>query len=130
MARKFYIEQNEAIPAIAFESTAPLGFVEITNAEKLKELFENKYNERTVEGVKYYNQFRTQLYIDILNGIITENEAFSLEIHLKNMADNLLTGNWLTAQNVITSLALSGIFTQTMKDEISEYINNYILNNY
>lgn len=130
MARKFYIEQNEAIPAIAFELIAPLGFVEITNAETLKTLFQKKYIERTEEGIKYYNQFRTQLYIDILNETITEIQTFALENHIKTIADNLINGNWLTAKNTNENLSLSGIYNQEMKDKIQTDIETFINNNY
>lgn len=130
MARKFYIEQNEALPAIAFELNAPTGFVEITDAAQLKDLYKKKYNERTKDGQEYYNGFRTDLYLDIINGTITEAEAFALEQHIKELADNLLTGNWLTAQNTNANLSLSGIYTQAMKDELQTNIDNYISANY
>lgn len=130
MARKFYIEQNETIPAIAFELSQPVGFIEITDANKLKELYYKKYNERTKDGQNYYNGFRTDLYIDIINGNITEQDAFNLETHIKTLADNLLTGNWLTAQNTNQNLNLSGIYTQIMKQDLQTDIDNYINNNY
>jgi hypothetical protein len=130
MARKFYIEDNEAIPSIAFENSEPIGFTEITDQNKLKELYQLKYNERTQDGHDYYNGLRTDLYLDIVNGIVTDTDAFLLEIHVKGLKDELLSGNWLTAQYVNSNLALSGIYDQTMKDEIQNYIDNYVLNNY
>ncbi|NIO45018.1 MAG: hypothetical protein GTO02_16625 [Candidatus Dadabacteria bacterium] len=130
MARKFYIEDNEAIPSIVFDLNAPLGFTEIIDANKLKELYKNKYNERTKDGQEYYNSFRTDLYLDIVNGSITETDAFLLEQHIKQLSDNLMTGNWLTAQNTNQNLTLSGIYDQAMKDEIQNYIDTYITNNY
>ena len=130
MARKFYKENNEALPAIAYELTAPADFTEITDSNELKALFNKKYKERTQDGQDYYNNFRSDLYIDITNGTITDAEAFALEAHIKPVSDNLLTGNWLTAQNSNTNLTLSGIYDQTMKDEIQADIDNYIANNY
>lgn len=130
MSRKFYIEENENIPAIAFEVTAPTGFIEITDQVKLIELYKQKYNERMVDGNDYYNEFRTGLYLDIMSGTITSTDAFLLEQHVKSLADNLMTGNWLTAQNTNTNLALSGIYNQDMKDQLQSDIDNYILNNY
>jgi hypothetical protein len=130
MARNFYIELNEAIPAIAYEVVAPSGFIEITDQQKLKELYIKKYNERTADGQDYYNNFRSELFLDIINGAITENDAFLLEQHIKTLADNLLTGNWLTAQNTNANLTLSGIYTQAMKDELQTDIDNYINLNY
>lgn len=130
MARKFYIENNEAIPSIAFELVAPVGFSEITDSIKLKDLYLKKYNERTRDGKDYYNNFRTNLYIEIINGVIIDSEAFALEQHIKELSNNLLTGNWLTAQNTNTNLILSGVYTQVMKSKLDTDINNYLSDNY
>lgn len=130
MSRKFYIEDNEAIPSIVFENSAPIGFTEIIDQNKLKELYQLKYNERTKDGHDYYNSLRTDLYLDIVNGTVTDTDAFLLENHVKNLKDELISGNWLTAQYVNSNLALSGIYNQVMKDEIQNYIDNYVLNNY
>jgi len=130
MAKKFYIEDNEAIPSIAFELTAPIGFTEIIDQSKLKDLYLKKYDERAKDGQEYYNNFRAQLYLDIINGLITEIEAFSLEQHIKELADNLLTGNWLTAQNTNQNLTLNGIYNQSMKNSIQNDLDAYINNNY
>ena len=46
MARKFYKEENELIPAIKYENVLPVGFIEITNAEELKELYIRLYKQR------------------------------------------------------------------------------------
>lgn len=128
--RKFYIENNEILPAIAFEDVAPVGFSEITDQEELKRLYAFKYKERMKDGGEYYNDFRSQLYLDIVNGTITEQQAFDLEVHIKTVSDNLLTGNWLTAQNANSTLTLSGIYDQPMKDSIQNDLDNYVNLNY
>lgn len=128
--RKFYIENNETLPAVAFEDIAPVGFTEITDQQELKRLYGAKYKERMDDGTDYYNNFRSQLYLDIVNGNITEQEAFNLESHIKSVSDNLLTGNWLTAQNANINLPLSGIYDQSMKDGIQSDLDNYINFNY
>ena len=35
MARKFYKEDNQQLPAIEFVETQPVGFTEITNADEI-----------------------------------------------------------------------------------------------
>lgn len=128
--RKFYIENNETLPAVAFEDVAPVGFTEITDQEELKRLYAFKYKERMKDGGEYYNDLRSQLYLDIVNGTITEQQAFDLEVHIKTVSDNLLTGNWLTAQNANINLPLLGIYDQAMKDGIHNDLDNYINFNY
>ncbi len=130
MARSFYIEDNVAPPSISFELTAPSGFTEITDEATLQSLYEGKYNDRTEDGANYYNEFRTAVYLKILNETYTPTEAFLLEIHVKDLKEELTTGNWLTAQNVNTNLALSGIYTQAMKDELQSTIDAYVTNEY
>ena len=130
MSRKFYIENDEAIPAIQYVETQPTGFSLITDENTLKELYVKKYNTREVDGQNYFNDFRANLMLDIINSVYSPQEIFVLENHLKNLIEELITGNWLTAQNTNLTLALEGIYTQIMKDEIQLYINDYITNNY
>ena len=130
MARKYYIEDNEAIPAIVFEETAPVGFTEITDSAKLLELHSKRYEKNRTDGVDYYNEFQADLYLKIQNATYTVAEVVALEAHLKDVADEIKAGSWLTAQNSIGGVALSGIFDQTMKDSITADINNYVNDNY
>jgi len=130
MAKKYYIEDGESIPAIIFEETAPAGFSLITDAAQLVELHAQRYEKNRQDGVNYYNHFQAGLYIDIVNEVYTVIEVVTLEAYLKAVADEIKSGSWLTAQNTITGLALSGIFTQSMKDEITNDINTYVSDNY
>ena len=130
MARKFYKEDNSLIPAIVYELTQPLGYTQITNSEELKRLYIGLYNQRAQDGVDYFDNFRASIMMDIIAGTYTEIEAFNLESHIKYLQDEVILGNWLTAQNTNSNLALSGIYDQAMKDEIQTYIDDYVLNNY
>ena len=130
MARKFYKEDNSLIPAIVYELTQPLGYTQITNSEELKRLYIGLYNQRAQDGVDYFDNFRASVMMDIIAGTYTEIEVFNLETHIKYLQDEVILGNWLTAQNTNSNLALSGIYDQAMKDEIQTYIDDYVLNNY
>ena len=70
------------------------------------------------------------MYINVINGVYTDVEVFALENHIKNIYDELNNGFWLTAQNTNQNLILSGIYTQTLKDEIQLTLDNYISANY
>ena len=69
MARKFYIEDNEVLPAIKFAENQPTGFTLITNESLIHDLMKTQYVSRSEDGLNYYNNFRTDRYIDIINGI-------------------------------------------------------------
>ena len=130
MSRKFYKEDNSLIPAIVYELTQPLGYTQITNSEELKRLYIGLYNQRAQDGVDYFDDFRASVMMDIIAGTYTEIEVFNLETHIKYLQDEVILGNWLTAQNTNSNLALSGIYDQAMKDEIQTYIDDYVSNNY
>ena len=130
MPRKFYKEDNEPIPAIKFEVSQPTGFTEITDAVKIKQLYIKKYNVRIEDGKAYILDFTADRYIDVLNGIYTEAEAFVLEAHIKDLYAALNNGWWLTAQNINSNLTLDGIYDAAMKSSIQTTINTYVADNY
>ncbi len=130
MARKFYKENNEAIPAIKFENSLPTGFTEITDETEIKRLYKIQYGYRISDGKNFVLDFTTEKYVDVLNGTYTEAEVFALENHIKDLYDQLNNGWWLTAQNTNSVLILDGIYNQAMKDSIQAVIDEYVTNNY
>ena len=132
MARKFYIENDVSSgePAIKFELSTPDGFSEITDVDKIKELYMRQYKYRIKDGKQYVLVFTSDRYIDIINGVYTDAEIFALETYIKELQEQLNNGCWLTAQNTNSSLETSGIYDQTMKDEIQAKIDSYVAENY
>jgi hypothetical protein len=130
MARAFYSEDGEAIPAIMFEETQPAGYTLITDVPELRKCYMAKYKEREYDGVNWFEEFRADLMMDIIAGTYTGGQVFALELHLKRLINNVREGSWLTAQNISTNLVLDGIYNQTMKDEIQAVIDAYVTNNY
>ena len=130
MPRKFYKEDNEAIPAIKFELSQPVGFTEITDQAEIKELYLRQYQYRILDGQEYVQDFTADTYIKVINGIYTDVEAFQLEAHIKDLYQELNNGWWLTAQNTNTNLALLGIYNQILKDEIQAKFDLYVSENY
>ncbi len=132
MARKFYIENDVSSgePAIKFELTTPKGFTEITDTDKIKELYLIQYKYRIKDGKQYVLTFTSDRYIDIIKGVYTDEEVFNLETHIKDLQEQLNNGCWLTAQNTNSSLETSGIYTKSMKDEIQATLDNYVADNY
>ena len=122
MSKKFYKEDNEAIPAILYQDSQPLGFTEVTDPVELKYLYIKKYKQQKKDGAS--------LYLDVINGVYTDIEVFTFESYTKELSNDIRLGQWLTAQDTCTNLAVSGIFTQSKKDEIQLDIDNYVTNNY
>ena len=130
MSRKFYKEDNQSIPAIVYELSQPTGFTEITDLEELKQLYIGLYKQRSQDGINYFECFRADLMMDVIAGTYTSQQVFDFEVHVKYLQDEIMLGNWLTAQSINQNLSLSGIYTQTIKDEIQNYIDDYVANNY
>ena len=130
MSKKFYKEDNEAIPAILYQDSQPLGFTEVTDPVELKDLYIKKYKQQKKDGEDYYLSFQASLYLDVINGVYTDIEVFTFESYTKELSNDIRLGQWLTAQDTCTNLAVSGIFTQSKKDEIQLDIDNYVTNNY
>ena len=130
--RKFYIEDSVEVgeAGIVFELTKPKGYTEITDVDKIKELYMRQYKYRINDGKEYVLEFTANRYVDILNETYSQSEVFALEAHIKDLYLDLSNGWWLTAQNTNSNLSLSGIYTQVMKDEIQALIDDYVTNNY
>eukprot|EP00487_Bulimina_marginata_P004244 TRINITY_DN20242_c0_g1_i1.p1 TRINITY_DN20242_c0_g1~~TRINITY_DN20242_c0_g1_i1.p1 ORF type:complete len:131 (+),score=14.62 TRINITY_DN20242_c0_g1_i1:236-628(+) len=130
MARQFYKENGEQIPAILFVNEQPEGFTLITDPAEIKELYLGQYQQRIDDGKNWVLNFTADMYIDVLNEVYTAEQVFALENHIKNIYNELNNGFWLTAQDTNQNLTLSGIYTQLLKDEIQSILDAYVNDNY
>ena len=130
MPRKFYKENGEQIPDIVFELSAPAGFTEITDAAEIKTLYLERYQLRIEDGSSYVIDFTADVYVNVLNGVYSDIEAFELEAHIKELYSELNNGLWLTAKNTNSNLPLLGIYDQILKDEIQARLDAYVFENY
>ncbi len=128
--RKFYQENNQEIPAIKFQENEPTGYSLVIDPVQLENLHAERYEQNRESGIDYYNHFQAKLYIEITTQNYTVSEVVALETHLEKVPNEIKAGSWLTAQNTILGVSLSGIFNQAMKDEITLDINNYVAENY
>lgn len=130
MARKFYKENIDELPAIVFELSAPAGFTEITDSAEIKQLYLLQYQTRISDGKYFVLDFTADMYINVLNGVYNEPEVFELENHIKDIYEQLNNGFWLTAQNTNQNIPLLGIYTDQLKTEIQNILDTYVSENY
>jgi hypothetical protein len=88
------------------------------------------YERRSDDGRHFFEEKRALLYLDLVNNVITPEEAFFIESKLKPVKDMVLTGDWLTAQSIANSLTVEGAYNQTYHDNLTGYIDNYVSQNY
>ena len=137
MAKKFWIEEGAVnLPAVVFSESQPppsadgKEFVELTDPAEIKQWYLTEYTYRIDDGTAYIKDFTADRYIDVVNGVYTELEAFALEAHIKDLYAALNNGWWLTAQNINSNLILDGIYDDIMKNNIQEVIDTYVIENY
>jgi len=134
MHRKFYKENTEG--CIKFENSQPPpssdghDFVEITDPDEIRAEVLKKYKTRIFDGQKYIQNFTADVYIRVLDGVYTEQEAFQLEAHLKDLYLDLSNGCWMTAQNTNMNLSLVGVYDLLLKQEIQLELDTYVQDNY
>jgi len=128
--RKYWHIPDSSPLAVAFEETCPDGFVEVTDTDTIKTLHEQRYVRITQDGWTYYNSFRTDIYIKIITGQITQQQGFDFELHTHDIQQALMSGNWITALNVNATLPLSGIYDQATKDKLNLDFSTYVSENY
>ena len=124
--RQFY---TDSTGAIAFETSAPIGYTLATGTQK-DLLWVAKYEERREDGQRYYTETQANLYLSILDGTYTGQQVFDFESYTSQLADQIFKGDWYTAQSTCSSLPISGIFDATKKAETQADIDTYVLNNY
>jgi len=88
------------------------------------------YRKYEADGLDYNNNFRANLVLQYKTGILTAPQIYGIEAKVKNVRGLVKNGDWLTAQNAMLSIVVDSNFSQIMHDEVSDYINNYIINNY
>lgn len=131
MAKKFYKEDNEAIPAIVYQETAPAGFSEITDADEVKSRYIKLYEQREVDGKDYFDKMRSDLVYDYATGVKTDAEIYEIETKLESVILKIKSGDWMTASAEMTNnVTVSGALTQALYDQILGEINNYVATNY
>ena len=106
------------------------GFSPVSDLDTLRMLHAKRYDGNREDGVDYYNQLQAELYLLIVTGVYSVIQVVTLESHLKALADEIKGGSWLTAQNTISNMAISGIFDQEFKNKVTNDINNYVNENY
>lgn len=132
MAKKFYKENIQSIPAILYveEGSEPTGWLEITDPDEIKRETKKLYIQRSNDGKALYESIRADLAGMYNSGDLTIADAHSIEIKLINAKSFLITGDWATAQYEMSLITVGGAYTQELNDDITGQINNYIILNY
>lgn len=108
------------------------GTVEQLNQNALDNSIEDeflKYKNRKAEGENLYLKISAILRVNKLKGIISEDEHQSIENELSSIRQELVLGQWITAQYKMSSLNIN-IIGQDLYVDIQNRIEYYIKYNY
>jgi len=134
MAKKFYKEDNEAIPAIRFELTNPTGFTEITDTEELDKLYISRLRNMKRLGVAYLENFSIKKFGGGLrDGTLTPQNIDYTLIRLSHVTMCITNGFLEQAIyhmgndfGVINQADIDNGYTQEIHNEIVNDLTNYI----
>lgn len=125
------------VDARIYEKSSSLtsGFTDVTShypnilgtpIEEIKEI----YRIFEADGKAYFEEIRAGLVAQFKAGLKTNAEIFEIESKLENTTSKIIKGDWMTAQYHLSLISAGGALEQSLLDEVSTYIANYITNNY
>lgn len=88
------------------------------------------YSKYQSDGIAYFDTIRATLVLDYKTGQKTAADIFEIEGKLEDVIAKLIRGDWMTANHKLQSVVVGGALSQTLYDEISDYITAYIATNY
>jgi len=94
------------------------------------EAIKSAYAAHEVAGKEFYADVRADLANKAITAEITYNDAYNIEQSLRDVKENILTGDWKTAQYHMTLVTVAAPLTQDIYDSIKDPIDDYITNNY
>ena len=136
MAKKFYTEDNEAIPSIVFKDTKPSGFTEITDQAELSRLYLKQNNKLKEDGKEYTANFKVVSFgVSYRDGTLSDSSVDYLYTKLAQIILRLEDGNWDSALyylnnhlNTISQDDINNGYSQAIHDQLVSDLTAYINN--
>ena len=143
-----WLNNNTTFNGITYDADVTTIYFETEPVQSVKDTIINQYNSLTVsqvlqseiikekyeifkkDGEDYFNNIRTNLVIDFENNVLNEADIYEIEKKLDPVISKILRGDWMTSKNEMDGLIVGGALSQTLYDEIYNYIINYITTNY
>ena len=122
---------NEMKEPLVWSSVSPGNdYEDITTDLAILNHIKETYDKYRMDGQDYYDSISASLVKEMREGNKTSSEIFEIENILRSVTDRVILGDWLTAQFELSRISPSGALDQKLYDEISSYIENYIVSNY
>lgn len=89
-----------------------------------------EYDTHKTAGYDYYNGFRSQLTLDVEATTKTLEQCLIIESRFKKVSESLLNGDWKSALVHVGNVKPNVFLDQSLIDQVSTDIQNYITANY
>lgn len=118
------------IPYVWADNAPDTDYDLVTDPSLIKEKIKDLYYTYEVAGVDYFRDIRAELVYDYKQGTRSSSDIFEIETILEPVTQKLILGDWMSAQYQMSLITPAPPLDQALYDSISNYINNYIANNY
>lgn len=89
-----------------------------------------EYVNHKSEGEDFYNEFRSQLTLDVEAGTKTLEQIVEIQDKLWKVACFLMTGDWKSASRACGQVLPNASLDKATIDSLQSQINSYITTNY
>lgn len=90
----------------------------------------NYLYKRKVDGEKAFFELMAELRLNSLANSLPREVNKYIERKLKNVRDEVILGQWLSAREYLDEIVVEGYLTQALYDRVKDKLDTYIAENY
>lgn len=94
------------------------------------DIIKGSYETFRKDGEDYFDDIRVGLVLKYQAQELSPSDIYEIESSLDNVITKILRGDWMSASFEMGNVLVEGALTQVFYDEILNYINNYVTENY
>jgi len=106
-------------------------YISLTAADLLYgDIIKGSYETFRKDGESYFDDIRVGLVLKYQAQELTADDIYEIESGLDSVITKILRGDWMSASFEMGNVVIDGALSQDFFDEILNYINNYVTENY
>tara|TARA_R110001632_G_scaffold169919_1_gene288965 strand:- start:45 stop:536 length:492 start_codon:yes stop_codon:yes gene_type:complete len=106
-------------------------YISLTVADLLYgDIIKGSYETFRKDGESYFDDIRVGLVLKYKAQELNADDIYEIESGLDSVITKILRGDWMSASFEMGHVSVGGALTQEFYDELLNYINNYVAENY
>ena len=106
-------------------------YISLTAADLLYgDIIKGSYETFRKDGESYFDDIRVGLVLKYKAQELTADDIYEIESGLDSVITKILRGDWMSASFEMGNVSVGGALTQEFYDELLNYINDYVADNY